>query len=195
MKTVNDSHENELEEIIINNPIVTNKIVAGKKRTSKTTSRDILKNELQQVIGLIDIHTSIYILKFIYYVVFSLILSCVFADTHMLVIVNALIVLLSFMFTAVTLKPQAGQIETFKCLMRICLRLKIYVYALVCIAFTTLILAATNKVNVTVVPLCGFKVLVYALLASSSVITLVEAFYNIPTQALPDEQNKRSDHS
>ena len=194
MKNVNDSHENELEEIIVNNPIVTNKIVAGKKKAPQITSKDILKNELAQVTELIDLHTGIYVLKFIYYLAVSLVLCCIFADTHMMVIVNALIILLSFAFTAVTLKPQTGQISTFKRLMIICRRLKIYVFVLTCITFLMLILLATDIVVLTDIPLWFFKGMVYLSLAVSAVITLVEAFYNIPAQALPDEQNKKSDN-
>lgn len=194
MKNVNDSHENKLEEIIVNNPIVTNKIVADKKKAPQITSKDILKSELAQVIELIDLHTGIYVLKFIYYLIVSLVLCCVFADTHVMVIVNALIILLSFAFTAVILKPQTGQIETFIRLMVICRRLKIYVFVLTCIAFLLLVLLATDTVVLTGIPLWCFKGLVYLSLAFASVITLVEAFYDIPAQALPDEQNKVSNN-
>ena len=196
MKNVNDSQESDLEKAIVDTPIVTNKIIAGtKKAPDKITRIGILINEFKQATELIDIHMGIYFFKFFYYPFFSLIMSCIYADTHILVIVNALLVLCGFVFTAVTVKPQTGQITAFRQLIKICRKIKIYVFVLFFVTLTALVLVATNKIPVANIPLMRFKILVFFLLVISSLITLVEAFYNIPTQALPDEQNKRSDNS
>lgn len=171
----------------------THDITNGASKNRKRDSNSSLWEEYKQIISLINIHSRLYIAKFLFLVIIVVPVACMESDSYHTLIVSSFTLLGSLLFDQFSKKNIADNFD-FKKAEGFCDIMVLYIGILFLSSITLLILEdrlfPIEEGTKKIMGLSEFKLMMFFLLCSSSFSALVEAIVNIPEEALPSRQQK-----
>lgn len=150
--------------------------------------------ECKIIWSLVCRHSLLYVIKFMFLILISAVVACVYSETYHSLVVNVFILLSGLFFDQLGKKNVIEDFD-FKRAEHFCYFMVVYIAFFLILAGLILILGKEWFASRTFLRDCwlsftAFKIMAYFVMFTASFGALVEAIVNIPTETLPNRQQK-----